>query len=64
MDEVKSFRFVHATSEDFWTIVKEVIDGLDDRPRAHGWGDSILVCELHIVETKDVAEEADHDPIR
>ena len=61
--EIECLGHVHHTAEDITTISDEVVNCLNDNPRAHVCRTLGLVGELEIIETKTDAKQEDDYPV-
>ena len=61
--EIECLGHVHHTAEDITTISDEVVNCLNDNPRAHVCRTLGLVGELEIIETKSDTEQKDNNPV-
>ena len=62
-NKIESFGHVHHAAEDITAILDEVVDGLNDNPRAHEGGALCLVGELEVVEAEGDTKQKNDDPV-
>ena len=62
-DKIEGLGHVHHAAEDVTTILDEVVDGLNDNPRAHEGGALCLVGELEVVEAEGDTKQKNNDPV-